>query len=105
MFLPALLLVVVAGLACLTFSHSVKFKRVVLPITLVLIGAALVEMLWTFTRGHLPWAVIAVPLILLFMVYGSIVICPGCASVQRGRGFRKPVSCSGCNAQFGDGVR
>ncbi len=102
MYLPFLLLVVVAGLACIIFSHSVAFKRVVLPITMALIFAALVAMLWIFTRGHLPWAVVAVPLVLMVMAYRSIIICPSCAHLERGRGFRAPLSCSACNAQFGD---
>ncbi len=72
----------------MTFSRNAGFKRVVLPITMVLIFAALVGMLWVFTRGHLPWPWVAVPLILLIMVYRSIVICPSCGNTVRGRGFR-----------------
>jgi hypothetical protein len=101
MYLPFLLLVVVAGLAVMIFNRNARLKRVVLPITMALIFAALVVMLWIFTRGHLPWAVVAVPLILMIMFYRSIVICPSCGNTVRGRGFRTPLSCTGCNAQFG----
>jgi hypothetical protein len=99
-FLPAVLPLLIAGWAYLKFSRNVAFKRVVLAVTIVLFGAALLMTLWAITRGHLPWAVVAVPVILLFMIYRSVTFCPGCGITDRGRGFRPIKVCSSCGAQI-----
>jgi hypothetical protein len=104
-FLPALLPLIVAGFAYLKFSRNAPSKRVVSMITFALVGAALVMALWTFTRGNLPWAVIAVPLIALFMIYRSVTFCPRCGITERGKGFRPTLVCSSCGAQINSPVQ
>jgi hypothetical protein len=99
-FLPIVIPIILAGLAYLKFSLNVRLKRVVLAITFLLFGAAFVMMLWAFTRGNLPWAVIAVPLIALFMIYRSVTFCPGCGITERGKGFRPTPVCSSCGAKI-----
>jgi hypothetical protein len=99
-FLPAVLPLIIAGLAYLKFSRNVASKRLVLMITIVLVGAALLMTLWAFTRGNLPWAVIAVPAIVLFMIYRSVTFCPSCGITDRGKGFRPTKVCSSCGAQI-----
>jgi hypothetical protein len=104
-FLPAVLPLIIAGLAYLKFSRNVPGKRLVLAITTVLFGAALLMALWAFTRGHLPWAVVAVPVIMLFMIYRSVTFCPRCGITERGKGFRPTPVCSSCGAQINSSVR
>jgi len=98
-FLPIVIPIVLAGLAYLKFSRNVPTKRFVSAITFLLFGAALVMTLWAFTRGNLPWAVIAVLLIALFMIYRSVTFCPSCGITERGRGFRPTRVCSSCGAE------
>ena len=103
--LPAVLPLIIAGLAYLKFSRNVASKRVVLAITIVLVGAALLMTLWAFTRGNLPWAVVAVPVIMLFMIYRSVTFCPRCGITERGKGFRPTPVCSSCGAQINTPVQ
>jgi hypothetical protein len=99
-FLPAVLPLIIAGLLYLKFSRNAANKRAVLVFTILLFGAALVMTLWAITRGHLPWAVVAVPVIMLFMIYRSVTFCPRCGITDRGRGFRPTKVCSSCGAQI-----
>jgi hypothetical protein len=99
-FLPAVLPLIIAGVAYLKFSRNVASKRIVLLLTIVLVGAALLMTLWAITRGNLPWAVVAVPAIVLFMIYRSVTFCPRCGITDRGRGFRPTAVCSSCGAQI-----
>jgi uncharacterized membrane protein YfhO len=99
-FLPAIVPLILAGWAYVRLSRNVPFKRVVLVITFVLFGAALLMTLWAFTRGHLPWAVVAVPVIMLFMIYRSVTFCPSCGITERGKGFRPTTKCSSCGTQI-----
>jgi hypothetical protein len=90
----------VVGLAYLYSSANVKFKRIILPITLIIVAGLFLSMMWT-NRQQL-WVPTFILLGSLIAVYFSVRFCPRCGATTKSSFWQRVNFCPKCGAKMTD---
>jgi hypothetical protein len=96
-YLVGLLAFCAVGFPYIYFSTNVRVKRIVLPVTFIILGGIFVAIAWPL-RTQIPWPFYAIILAPLALQYRATKFCPRCGVTSRGSVFRSEKVCSKCSA-------